>query len=54
VTPTEQQYVPDNAPGCYRQMLTGAAVPVRGDTQRRWVRAADVFESFPVGFLEML
>jgi (1->4)-alpha-D-glucan 1-alpha-D-glucosylmutase len=45
--------VPDDAPRCYRQLFTGACATVFEDNARRWVRAADVFAHFPIGFLEV-
>ena len=43
---------PEEAPRCYRQVFTGACATVIEEDGRRWIRAADVFEHFPIGFLE--
>src|SRR5262249_47043709 len=45
--------VPETAARCYRQAFTGKCVPTHDADGGRWIRAADVFESFPIGFLEM-
>jgi (1->4)-alpha-D-glucan 1-alpha-D-glucosylmutase len=44
--------VPDDAPRCYRQVFTGACATVIEEEGRKWIRAADVFAHFPVGFVE--
>jgi (1->4)-alpha-D-glucan 1-alpha-D-glucosylmutase len=44
--------VPDDAPRCYRQAFTGVCAMVIEQGGRRWIRAADAFEHFPVAFLE--
>ena len=44
--------VPESAPRCYQHRLTGRCVPIVEDGGRSWIRAADVFEAFPIGFLE--
>jgi (1->4)-alpha-D-glucan 1-alpha-D-glucosylmutase len=44
--------VPDDAPRCYRQAFTGACAMVIEQGGRRWIRAADAFEHFPIAFLE--
>ena len=44
--------VPESAPRCYQHLLTGRCVPVNDDAGRTWIKAADVFEAFPIGFLE--
>jgi len=44
--------VPAGAPRCYQQAFTGRCVPVIEHDGRTWIRAADVFEAFPIGFLE--
>lgn len=40
------------APRCYQQAFTGRCVPVIEEDGRPWITAADVFEAFPIGFLE--
>lgn len=44
--------VPEGAARCYRQTFTGTCVVVIEDGGRRWIRASDVFETFPIGLLE--
>jgi (1->4)-alpha-D-glucan 1-alpha-D-glucosylmutase len=44
--------VPEGAPRCYRQALTGACAAVIEEEGRQWVRAADAFAQFPVALLE--
>jgi (1->4)-alpha-D-glucan 1-alpha-D-glucosylmutase len=44
--------VPESAPRCYKQLFTGRCVPAIEDAGRTWIKAADVFEAFPIGFLE--
>ena len=44
--------VPDDAPRCYRQAFTGVCAMVLEQGGRRWIRAADAFEHFPIAFLE--
>jgi (1->4)-alpha-D-glucan 1-alpha-D-glucosylmutase len=44
--------VPDEAPRCYRQAFTGACATVTGETESKWIRAAEVFAHFPIAFLE--
>jgi (1->4)-alpha-D-glucan 1-alpha-D-glucosylmutase len=44
--------VPESAPRCYQHRLTGRCVPVHEDAGRTWIKAADVFKAFPIGFLE--
>jgi len=44
--------VPESAPRCYKQLFTGRCVPAIEDAGRTWIKAADVFEVFPIGFLE--
>ena len=44
--------VPDDAPRCYRQAFTGVCAMVIEQDGRRWIRAADAFEHFPIAFLE--
>jgi (1->4)-alpha-D-glucan 1-alpha-D-glucosylmutase len=39
-------------PACYTNLMTGTCVSVRSDEGQRSLRAADVFEHFPVGILE--
>jgi (1->4)-alpha-D-glucan 1-alpha-D-glucosylmutase len=43
---------PPGAPRCYRQVFTGACVPVVEDGNGPSMRAADLFSTFPVAFLE--
>jgi (1->4)-alpha-D-glucan 1-alpha-D-glucosylmutase len=45
-------HLPEMAPRCYRQLFTGRCVPVIEEAGRSWIKAADVFEAFPIGFLE--
>jgi hypothetical protein len=44
--------VPESAPRCYKQLFTGRCIPAIEDAGRTWIKAADVFEAFPIGFLE--
>jgi (1->4)-alpha-D-glucan 1-alpha-D-glucosylmutase len=44
--------VPESAPRCYQQLFTGRCIPAVDDGGRTWIKAADVFEAFPIGFLE--
>jgi (1->4)-alpha-D-glucan 1-alpha-D-glucosylmutase len=44
--------VPGQAPRCYRQIFTGACTAVIEQDGRKWIRAAEVFEQFPIAFLE--
>jgi (1->4)-alpha-D-glucan 1-alpha-D-glucosylmutase len=44
--------VPEDAPRCYRQIFTGVCATVVEEDGRRWLRTADVFAQFPIGFLE--
>jgi (1->4)-alpha-D-glucan 1-alpha-D-glucosylmutase len=44
--------VPGQAPRCYRQIFTGACATVIEQDGRKWIRAAEVFEQFPIAFLE--
>jgi (1->4)-alpha-D-glucan 1-alpha-D-glucosylmutase len=44
--------VPEPAPRCYQQLFTGRCVPAVDDGGRTWIKAADVFDAFPIGFLE--
>ena len=43
---------PPDAPRCYRQVFTGACVPVTDDGGVRTMRAADLFAAFPIALLE--
>ncbi len=44
--------VTESAPRCYKQLFTGRCVPAIDDAGRTWIKAADVFDAFPIGFLE--
>lgn len=44
--------VTESAPRCYKQLFTGRSVPAIDDAGRTWNQATDVFEAFPIGFLE--
>jgi hypothetical protein len=44
--------VTESAPRCYKQLFTRRCVPAIENAGRTWLKAADVFEAFPIGFLE--